>query len=167
MLTRLLSVTGVRSAQLFRRNRQSSFLMFFQRSFNAGRAHVIATFVAALGLTACGSLTGERACTLIGCESGLTVHLATLPAAPFRVEVAPRAGVGQPVYVYECATSAACGPNLFFPGFIAEQVVVTVRVGAAARTTTISQVTYERFRPNGPDCPPECLQSTVTAEVPA
>ena len=139
--------------------------MLFSRSSTGPRVHLIATLACLLGMTACDSST--TVCTQIGCESGLTVHLSNLPTVPFRVELAARSGVSQPVYVYDCAAGVPCGRDLFFPGFTADQAVVTVRVGTAARTTSISRVTYERVRPNGPNCPPECLQATVNADVPA
>jgi hypothetical protein len=48
------------------------------------RVFVSALLVATLA--AC-SLDPTHACTLIGCDSGLTVHLAAKPASSFRVEV--------------------------------------------------------------------------------
>ena len=124
----------------------------------------LAALYVACALPAC-KLT--EACTLMGCESGLTVHLASMPAAPFRVEVSAHGPGTQPVYVYDCASLTACRQDLFFAGFVAEQAVVTVRVGTATRTTTFSRLSYQHFRPNGPDCEPDCLQATVTADLPA
>jgi hypothetical protein len=119
--------------------------------------------VALLAAIGCSDLT--TACTLIGCESGVTVQLSALPSQPFRVEL--RASGGDVAYVFDCtADSSRCRQDIFFPGLIAERLFVTVRVGTASRVTEIAQVTYARRRPNGPSCPPDCATANVTAAIP-
>jgi hypothetical protein len=106
-------------------------------------------------------------CTLIGCESGMTVHLASLPATPFRVEVRPAAGQGA-VYVFECGSSAPipCGQDIFFTDLIADHVFITVTAGGISRETEVTTVTYTSHRPNGPNCGPDCRTAVVTAAAP-
>ena len=104
-------------------------------------------------------------CTQIGCESGITVHLASLPNGPFRVDVKPR-GAADVAYVYECSDVAHCRQDIFFAGLITDYLIVTVQVGAASRDTEAVQVQYASHRPNGPNCEPDCRTATVTAQVP-
>lgn len=113
--------------------------------------------------TGCHGITkGE--CTLIGCDSGLTTHLLSMPSAPFRVEVSV---TGYPAtYVYECADVTRCSQDIFFPGLIADRASVTVIVGNKSVTTSINSIVYNVSRPNGPDCPPECKRATVPVGVP-
>jgi hypothetical protein len=116
-----------------------------------------------LSSIACSGAT--TVCTLIGCESGVTVHLASLPNGPFRVDVKPR-GASDVAYVYECSDGAHCQQNIFFPGLITDYLTVTVQAGAASRDTEVVQIQYTSHRPNGPNCEPDCRTATVTAQVP-
>jgi hypothetical protein len=127
-----------------------------------GIARVL-TYIDLSGI-ACSGLT--TVCTLLGCESGVTVHLASLPGGPFRVEVRPR-GAGDAVYVFECNVGASCRQVVFFAGLITDYLVVTVKVAGAVRDTEITQVTYVSHRPNGPNCEPDCRTASVIAQVPA
>jgi hypothetical protein len=93
------------------------------------------------------------------------VHLSTLPSQPFAVEI--RTGGDDVAYVFDCtADTRHCRQDIFFPGLIAERLLVTVRVGAASRATEIAQVPYQHFQPNGPNCGPDCQSAVVTAEIP-
>lgn len=118
------------------------------------------------GLAGCNSL-GLHACTLIGCQNGLTVQLSATPATPFRVELRVTSPTAQPAYVYSCSSPATCTQGVFFPDFSGEHAFVTVVTDAGTRTTEISRIEYRVSRPNGPNCPPECRQATVTADTPA
>lgn len=118
----------------------------------------------ALLCVACSGVT--QACTDIGCESGVKVHLSAMPTSPFRVELRTLTGQGV-AYVYDCADASKCSQDIFFPGLITDHLIVTVHVGTAARDTDIPQMTYVSHRPNGPNCPPDCRIATVTADVPA
>ena len=100
-------------------------------------------------------------CTLIGCQSGLTVALTSQPAVPYRVE-AYTIGDG-PRFVRECPGTAAC--PIFFQDFTPGHVFLDVVVGSATATHE-RNVTYTVSRPNGPGCDPECRQATVTVSPP-
>ncbi|HJQ35979.1 MAG TPA: hypothetical protein VKB93_02460 [Thermoanaerobaculia bacterium] len=121
---------------------------------------MFATLAAA---TACSSATAV--CTLIGCESGVTVHLSALPSGPFHVEVKP-SGASDVRYVFDCTGASDCRQDIFFPGLITEDVIVTVTVGSASKQTQVSNLAYESQRPNGADCPPDCRTVTVVAQIP-
>jgi hypothetical protein len=119
---------------------------------------------AAAAASGCAGIT--EACTLIGCNSGVTVHLTSLPTSPFRIEVRTPANFG-PVYVFECnGTTIPCQADVFFGDLIAERLFVTVIVGSASRQTEIDQITYTQSFPNGRRCGGACQNAVVTADVP-
>lgn len=131
-----------------------------------GRRHWrSAHFLTACALSGIACADATMVCTLIGCESGITVHLASLPNGPFRVDVKP-SGANDVAYVYECSDAAQCRQDIFFAGLITDHLTVTVQVGAASRDTEAVQVQYASHRPNGPNCEPDCRTATVTAQVP-
>jgi hypothetical protein len=114
-----------------------------------------------------GAATGEaqpgaRACTMIGCENGVTVQLASVPAVPFSVELTPTGGAPT---IKECTAATACGSELFFAGVSADSVTVKV-TSPAGESVTRAKAEYAVTRPNGPQCDPECRQARVTATVP-
>ena len=118
------------------------------------------------GLGGCGALA-PGACTLIGCQDGLMVQLATVPSGDFRVELRATSPTSQPVYVFVCGSNTSCQHGVFFPGYGEDQAFVTVVTSAGARTTEVTGIRYRLTRPNGPNCPPECRQATVAADVPS
>lgn len=103
-----------------------------------------------------------RACTLIGCESGLEVQLVGAPAAPYRIE-ASAPGQASP-HIIECTARAPCGPNVFLRDFTPEVATIRVIVGADATTRSV-QPTYETVQPNGPGCPPTCRHGKATIDL--
>ena len=112
-----------------------------------------------------GCTEANRVCTLIGCESGVTVHLSSLPSQPFRVEVGAPGADTQ--YVFDCTNDTArCRREIFFPDLGSDHLFVTVRVGTASRMTEVSQVNYTRFQPNGEHCPGDCRNADVDAAIP-
>ena len=108
---------------------------------------------------------GDHVCTEIGCSDGITVHLPTLPAGPYTVELVVGPGDG-PSYAYNCAGGSNCQQDIFFPELVLDRIVVRVTTSLGSRLTEISNPVYVTTRPNGPDCPPECRQITVTAQLP-
>jgi hypothetical protein len=118
-----------------------------------------------LCLVSCSNL-GPHVCTLIGCDSGTTVHLASKPADAYKIEVFAGPAIQQPAYVFDCPDPTKCVQDEFFPGLISDRLIVRVTVGSAVRTTQLNSVAYVSSQPNGPDCGPPCLQATVTADIP-
>lgn len=124
----------------------------------------------ALGMvmtSACGRSSPQvrRVCTLIGCESGTTVHLPTLPPSPFRIEVRSP-GEDDVAYVYECGATTRCRQDVFFPNLIADHLFVVVSAAGRSRETEIIQIGYASSRPNGPHCEPDCRTAVITAQIP-
>jgi hypothetical protein len=113
-------------------------------------------------LAACSSANApeERACTLIGCSSGLSVAIDGPADGPFVVE----ASDGSVMETFECAAGARC-ERVTFDNYLPERVTVRV-IAAGDTTTTIVEPTYTTLQPNGPGCPPTCTQATVTARKP-
>jgi hypothetical protein len=119
---------------------------------------VLSTFICACSIS--------TMCTLLGCESGITVHLASLPAGPFRIEVRPAGGQGA-AYVFDCGgAQVTCQQDIFFADLISDHVFITVTAGGLSRDTEVTTVTYTSHRPNGPNCGPDCRTAIVTALVP-
>ena len=101
-------------------------------------------------------------CTLIGCDSGLTIG--------FDRDLPPGSIVtldtgGTPVTV-ECGGAATpCGASLFIEGLRAESV--TVRVETPTGTVEeFFQPRYSRSRPTGEDCEPECWNARIEIFLP-
>jgi hypothetical protein len=98
-------------------------------------------------------------CTDIGCTTGLRVAIQGTPAESFTITATAPESEPQ---VIECSPANPC--RLLFPDYTPAQVTITYE----SATTTVEQmfeVGYERQRPNGPDCPPECLTATVTIKL--
>lgn len=132
-------------------------------------ARVIVTYGAlALGsasaITSCAPREPDaRACTMIGCESGVAVDLSAMPEGAFSVELTPLPG--DDATVKQCTTAAACGRSLFFAGVSADSVSVKVTTSAGTRTVR-TRATYTTSQPNGPQCDPTCRQARVAVSVP-
>ncbi|HEU4883618.1 MAG TPA: hypothetical protein VFT45_15265 [Longimicrobium sp.] len=108
------------------------------------------------------SCTPFGACTLIGCEDGLSVRFSRPPVGAFvLVATVPN---DPAIVAIDCADAASC--PLMFPGLVAEQV--TLRLTTAEGTITQQfQPRYEEAYPNGRRCGPACRQATVTLQLPA
>ena len=121
-----------------------------------------------LATTGCGVLSpnGDKTCTLIGCNSGLTVHLNTKPTGTYKVEVFALSPNQQPSYVYECSNVSNCQQDIFFAGLIVSHPYVRITTSTGTKTVEIPTVNYVTSRPNGPACDPECRQATVNVDVP-
>lgn len=98
-----------------------------------------------------------RACTMIGCESGLTVRLGAGLQGATAIEVS---GPGEPTQRAECGPARPCADGVFFRDFTAGQA--TVRVTLAGRVVTREVTpTWRDVQPNGEGCPPTCRQGEV------
>jgi hypothetical protein len=106
-----------------------------------------------------------RVCTEIGCFDGLTVQLqGSIPAA-FSVEATAPGGETTVVVCPEGGAGVVCGVDqLVFEGFTREEVTITISWDGGSLTETFRPA-YETFRPNGPDCPPECRQAEITMRL--
>jgi hypothetical protein len=112
----------------------------------------------------CGNVTSEappvvRACTKIGCSSGLAIEVNTSLQQAFTVNV--RSGT-QVIHTFRCEPGQPCR------SFAENQTPATVTVTVESASGPVSkQFTpeYRINRPNGPDCPPDCRQATVTLTV--
>ena len=104
----------------------------------------------------------QRACTMIGCEDGLTVAVEGTPDSAYRLEIrAP----GEEIRVQECPSPAECG-QVFLVGFLPEEVTVELVTESGERSTRTVRPEIETVQPNGPDCPPTCRQARVTVPWP-
>lgn len=120
--------------------------------------------VAVIAITSCAPRETEtRACTMIGCESGVAVDLSALPSGAFSVELTPLPD-GAPT-LKQCTTAAACGRSLFFAGVATDSVAIRLATSAGTRTVR-ARAEYVTSQPNGPQCDPTCRQARVAVEIP-
>jgi len=115
-------------------------------------------------LAGCTGIT-DGACTLLACENGLAVELASAPDGAYTVEVFTAASQNGPHYIFQCVDPATCGTSAFFAEFTPVNVVVRVTTGGRTHEETVTPA-YQQVRPNGPNCGPECKQATVTVALP-
>jgi hypothetical protein len=101
--------------------------------------------------------TANRVCTMIGCESGLTVIVEAAPQGPYRVEAR---AAGEEPRVRECQSEQDCR-RIFFADFLPEEVILEVIAGDARSSHTVRPQVVT-VQPNGPECPPTCRQARVT-----
>lgn len=97
-----------------------------------------------------------RVCTLIGCDTGLTVEVAGAPAGPYRIELEVPGEAQR--RVIRCDTPGACAPAFFE---VAPEVATVHLVTAAGTRSQQVRPDYRVTQPNGPDCPPRCRQARV------
>ena len=101
-------------------------------------------------------------CTEIGCVNGLAVRLPRVPTGTWRVEVT-HLGTGA-LRAVDC-TPAACGATIFLADFQPGHVRVRVTTAGGTRETDVRPA-YRTSQPNGPDCPPTCVQTEVEMTLP-
>jgi hypothetical protein len=99
---------------------------------------------------------------MMGCRDGLSVEVEGVASGPYRVEVRAE---GEEPQAQECPAGRECGP-LFFPGFVPEgEITVEVSADGESSTRTV-RPEVETLQPNGPGCPPTCLQARVSVPRP-
>jgi hypothetical protein len=104
---------------------------------------------------------GTGWCTEIGCWDQVTVELEGPLAGSFAVTAI---GDGEQPVVIDCSPTEPCGRRLVLAGFAPASLTVTYTDSAGSLVETFTP-DYDRSRPNGPDCPPECRQATVLLRV--
>jgi len=100
-----------------------------------------------------------RVCTLIGCESGLNVVVNSSLQQDFTVTVSSG---GQVLQTFTCTAGQNCA------AFVSNQTPTQVKVQVATPMGPVAKdftPEYKVTRPNGPDCPPDCKQGTVTVTI--
>jgi hypothetical protein len=98
-------------------------------------------------------------CTLIGCESGLTVVIDNAPPGPFTVQ-GTAAGAAGVVRTGGCPDTSGCTGTVFLPAFTPGRAQLTVTTSAGTRQHEVTPA-YATTRPNGPRCGPTCRNATV------
>ncbi|HEX6064680.1 MAG TPA: hypothetical protein VFZ04_10700, partial [Longimicrobiales bacterium] len=101
----------------------------------------------------------ERVCTLIGCNNGLAVEVNS--SLQQSVTVTVQAGA-QVIHTFQCDPGQPC--RAFVDNQTPDEVTVHVQTAQGTVSRTY-RPEYKLNRPNGPDCPPECRQATVTVNV--
>ena len=101
-------------------------------------------------------------CTEIGCSPGLLIEFSGTIPEDFTVEVRTEGAVP---FVVTCSASIPCGSKIFAAGIVGDAVEVIITQDGVPVTYSFMPE-YEERRPNGPDCPPACLEATVQVAFP-
>lgn len=123
----------------------------------------LSLLVLALGLAlgGCGP-GGMVACTLIGCEDGLSLTIENPPPQLQRVELALPDGR---VHAVDCAQPEHCAsPFLFVPHVRATEATVRIVAPGGTREVQIAP-SYQPQYPNGRRCGAACTQARVTIRL--
>lgn len=121
------------------------------------RASLLVVVGLGLGAAACSLL--DPACTLIGCAPSLTLEFAEQPAGLLRVEATDVASADR--RVIDCTNPGLCSGGLVhFTDFTPEDVIIRV-ITQTGTTEQTFHPSYQRSRPNGPRCEPECRQARI------
>ncbi|MGV3708592.1 MAG: hypothetical protein ACO1Q7_07100 [Gemmatimonas sp.] len=133
------------------------------------RQHIRSTWSAIIfcglalaGLPACDDY--EVACTLIGCIDPLHVRFETVPEGPTQVVLLVDGAVQEEM---SCTGATNCANGVFFRSAPTARVSIRVTNSAGTRVTEFPTISYTHSRVNGPNCPPDCLNATITAKLPA
>lgn len=112
-------------------------------------------------LAGCANVTEEppQACTEIGCSDGLAVEVVSSLAQSISVTV--KAGA-QELHTFRCDPGQPC--RAFIDNQTPAEVTIEVQTAQGAVSKTY-RPEYQINRPNGPGCPPECKQATVTVTL--
>ncbi|MDB4888985.1 MAG: hypothetical protein JWL61_840 [Gemmatimonadetes bacterium] len=113
--------------------------------------------VLALGGVACGAT-----CTLIGCDSGLTIQFATVPTAPIHIDATSADGGNR---TYDCEKNTGCGIPTILKDYVPQNVTLTVTYQGRTTTTTV-RPSYNESTPNGSGCGPACRSATIPLSLP-
>jgi hypothetical protein len=100
-------------------------------------------------------------CTLIACDSGLTVRVQPAPSVAYRVEVVS-GGTGTR-NVFRCNTPGACSDAIFH-AFFPARAVVEVITNADTVRREFANIRYDKVQPNGADCDPTCRIAMLTVD---
>ena len=117
------------------------------------------TTVATLAVLGTGTGCGVG-CTLVGCESGLSVRLSPRPSTPYRAELLLEDGTRR---VWRCDTNNCGDP--FFSDYLKSKAIFDVIVGADTTRAERTQIRYDKSQPNGAKCDPTCYRSEVAVSL--
>jgi|SRR5687768_3165509 len=98
-------------------------------------------------------------CTLIGCVGGLHIILPSDVDVNQAVHVEIELPDGSQQEQL-CEVSSDCS-EFFFEGVSARSVVLRITIGGNTTQILERELTYNEFRPNGPDCEPICRSARV------
>lgn len=123
------------------------------------RLLTLAAFGLLLGCTA------DKACTLIGCNDGLSVTFKGTAPDNFSLKLKAE---GQTELNLSCpggSSQFTCLPGrVLVNNYTPAQVEVTYTAGDKTVTRSFTP-SYTTASPNGPDCGPSCKQATVEIEI--
>jgi hypothetical protein len=119
----------------------------------------VAALAAIPFLWGCDALLGVQNCTLIGCDTGVTVLFSGAAPTAFEVTLTP-AGEAPRVIACENVQAGGCGEAVFFEGVTATRADLEIEWDGGSISRAL-ELEYDRFEPNGPGCGPTCFQARV------
>jgi len=131
--------------------------------------------LAIIALRLVGPRLGEDFCTLVGCLGGIQIIVEGLPdATVYELDIRNLHGMKQSI---TCKVGVdefqilgdSCVPNgaaftLNQDEVPPEEITVTITV-EEKKFTKVFRPVYDKFRPNGEDCPPVCYSAIITMKL--
>lgn len=129
---------------------------------------VFMSLLAGCSLPWYGQNKAVKACTLIGCESGLSISLEGVKPEQYNFQVNTP---DQKTYTGNCPSEVfsgtyRCEANGFWIGGLQENGLTVTVAWSSNKVTQVLHPTYQTFRPNGPDCEPECKNGAASIQLP-
>lgn len=108
-----------------------------------------------------------RACTILGCATGMSIRLTGNIPEEFTIELVGKDGTTRKINC-PAASEAAIGCSseliLIYDGYKPEEVRITIFWEGGSITEHFRPI-YTTLQPNGPDCPPICHHANLTMNV--
>ena len=133
---------------------------------------LIVTLLALLGPTLAGP---GKLCTLIGCASGIKVELSDLPpSSSYQMTVMFPSGETQTLFCEPNETEAAapfgngCTPKgayFSLDNDTEPKEITVVVIVDGKRVLEVFHPEYEKYQPNGEDCPPTCYSAQIEMNI--
>ncbi len=131
------------------------------KSFGVLKTAAVVMAAALAGTAGCATAaSGPKACTLVGCEAGVSIDIRGDRGGEITVKL--QASNGQ-MRSFECDGEARdC--NAFFADWSPDNATVTVTKRESNVVRSVA-VAYRNTYPNGEDCPPVCRQGHIDFTV--
>ena len=124
-------------------------------------------------LISCGTVAPAQVCTLVGCNGGISIDIAGLPQNT-NYEVSLILPSGERITQVcdeapEVSFKRSCTESGAFIALAPDDLppdTVTIEVVMDGKTYTHEfKPDYEKYQPNGEDCPPICYNATINFQL--
>ena len=108
-------------------------------------------------INSCSPAPQPKACTELGCYSGLYINLKGDRPMEFKIIIKSS---GKELATKECSTSKQCPDSILFQDLKEKSLTLEYTSNGQTRSENFT-VAYQTVRPNGTQCPPVCEQANV------